>query len=425
TTVILSLFLPHPTLFKLQGSAKINKKVSTVKLARNFMDLKPGTKCLVAGWGVIRNGDRKPSDTLQEVNVTVIARHICNDTDHYNSQPVITMNMVCAGDKKGGKDACTHDLFPTGHHINVVGKEENAPPSRPYLVGLFNRRHLLCSGTLIKENWVLTAAHCFPNEDTYVILGGSSRTKREQGKHIANITKIFSYPGFNLLTFDHDIMLLQIQIKGRFSQDKKIVPLPKISDDMKPGTPCLVIGWGTINQRMGFDMLHELNVMVIDRSVCNDKKHYHSRPIVTRNMLCAGDKRQGADKCWITAKRNLQEYLCTHYPPNPDYTFDITKMPKEQLSFKDLVSYVYQVAGGMDCCDIMTKEEYKSTTVNGNAIILCFLFPQGDSGSPLICNGQQRGIASFVKKCSDHRYPGVYTLLTKDHLSWIQTVTES
>ncbi|XP_042303994.1 granzyme A-like [Sceloporus undulatus] len=235
--------------------------------------------------------------------------------------------------------------FETGHHINIAEKEEKIPPTRSYVAGLFSRRHLLCTGTLIKENWVLTAAHCFPNEDTYVILGGTSRTKRERGKRVANITKIFSYPGFNLLTFEHDIMLLQIQVKGRLNQDRKAVPLPKISEDIKPGTQCLVIGWGTINQRIGFDILHEVDVIVIDRNVCNDNKHYHSHPIVTRNMLCAGDKAQKTDKCW------------------------------------------------------------------------------GDSGSPLICNGQQRGITSFVKKCNDYRYPGVYTLLTKDHLSWIQTVT--
>ncbi|XP_015267995.1 PREDICTED: fibroblast growth factor receptor 4 [Gekko japonicus] len=50
----------------------------------------------------------------------------------------------------------------------------------------------------------------------------------------------------------------------------------------------------------------------------------------------------------FAAKGNLREYLRARRPPTPDYTFDVTKMPEEQLSFKDLVSCVYQVARGME-----------------------------------------------------------------------------
>lgn len=31
-----------------------------------------------------------------------------------------------------------------------------------------------------------------------------------------------------------------------------------------------------------------------------------------------------------------------------DYTFDVTKVPEEQLTFKDLLSCAYQVARGME-----------------------------------------------------------------------------
>ncbi|KFZ60648.1 Fibroblast growth factor receptor 4, partial [Antrostomus carolinensis] len=50
----------------------------------------------------------------------------------------------------------------------------------------------------------------------------------------------------------------------------------------------------------------------------------------------------------FAAKGNLRESLRARRPPTPDYTFDVTTMPEEQLSFKDLVSCVYQVARGME-----------------------------------------------------------------------------
>ncbi|XP_072107897.1 granzyme K-like [Mobula birostris] len=49
---------------------------------------------------------------------------------------------------------------------------------------------------------------------------------------------------------------------------------------------------------------------------------------------------------------------------------------------------------------------------------------QGDSGGPLICCKKYTGIVSFGgKDCTDPQKPGVYTLLTKKYIDWIQCTT--
>ncbi|XP_004483543.1 granzyme A-like [Dasypus novemcinctus] len=96
-------------LLQLKGKAKINKNVSILPLPKTGIDVKPGTACKVAGWGKINNNSPKPSETLREVNVTIIDRKICNDEKHYNYTPVIGMNMICAGNLRGGKDTCEGD----------------------------------------------------------------------------------------------------------------------------------------------------------------------------------------------------------------------------------------------------------------------------------------------------------------------------
>ncbi|KAE8614912.1 hypothetical protein XENTR_v10008347 [Xenopus tropicalis] len=48
------------------------------------------------------------------------------------------------------------------------------------------------------------------------------------------------------------------------------------------------------------------------------------------------------------SKGNLREFLRARRPPTPEDAFDITKVPEELLSFKDLVSCAYQVARGME-----------------------------------------------------------------------------
>lgn len=50
----------------------------------------------------------------------------------------------------------------------------------------------------------------------------------------------------------------------------------------------------------------------------------------------------------FAAKGNLREFLRARRPPTPDYAFNAARLPDEQLSFKDLVSCVYQVARGME-----------------------------------------------------------------------------
>ncbi|XP_009912999.1 granzyme A [Haliaeetus albicilla] len=96
-------------LLQLKKRARLNKAVQLIPLPTSDDDPKPGTTCTVAGWGQTRNYPKKPSDTLREVNITVISREICNDNHHYKNNPVITENMICAGAKNGGKDSCSGD----------------------------------------------------------------------------------------------------------------------------------------------------------------------------------------------------------------------------------------------------------------------------------------------------------------------------
>ncbi|GCC26732.1 hypothetical protein chiPu_0005150 [Chiloscyllium punctatum] len=93
-------------LLQLQSEAELNKYVNLLPLPTHYLDVKDGTVCSVAGWGWTSIKSNKGSDHLKEVNVTTINRSKCNSRQYYNGKPLITMNMLCAGDKLGGKDAC-------------------------------------------------------------------------------------------------------------------------------------------------------------------------------------------------------------------------------------------------------------------------------------------------------------------------------
>ncbi|MGH0141105.1 UNVERIFIED_CONTAM: hypothetical protein FKN15_072548 [Acipenser sinensis] len=71
---------------------------------------------------------------------------------------------------------------------------------------------------------------------------------------------------------------------------------------------------------------------------------------VARGMEYLASKRDGPLYVLVeyASKGSLREYLRARRPPGVDYTFDVTKVPEEQLTFKDLLSCAYQVARGME-----------------------------------------------------------------------------
>ncbi|XP_051806777.1 granzyme A-like [Acanthochromis polyacanthus] len=86
-------------LLELQTPVRKTKSVEWLKLGETVKDPAAGKHCLVAGWGEMKK------KKMSAVKVTVIDRVACNSDKHYNGNPVITSDMICAGStgkKKAG-----------------------------------------------------------------------------------------------------------------------------------------------------------------------------------------------------------------------------------------------------------------------------------------------------------------------------------
>ncbi|NWS23087.1 GRAA protein, partial [Pachyramphus minor] len=182
--------------------------------------------------------------------------------------------------------------------VDIIGGIEVAPHSRPFMAQIIEPEQHFCGGALIKENWVLTAAHCMVKEGK-VVLGAHSWKASEKQKQIFQIAKQIRYPCYDPTSKENDIMLVQLHKRARLTAAVQLIPLPTSDDDPKPGTICTVAGWGqTDNHRKTFSAtLREVNITVISRQVCNDKHHYNGKPVITENMICAGAKNGKKDSC--------------------------------------------------------------------------------------------------------------------------------
>ncbi|NXS10737.1 GRAA protein, partial [Neodrepanis coruscans] len=183
-----------------------------------------------------------------------------------------------------------------GLSVDIIGGNEVAPHSRPFMAQIFGPKESFCGGALIKEDWVLTAAHC-KMKGGKVVLGAHSLKKREKEKQTFQIANQIPYPCYDSSSKENDIMLIQLKGRAKLNEAVKLISLPNSEDDPKPETICTVTGWGLTqtHQKILSDTLREVNITVISRKICNDKQHYNGKPVITKNMICAGGKKK--DSC--------------------------------------------------------------------------------------------------------------------------------
>ncbi|KAM6216920.1 chymotrypsin-like elastase family member 2A [Rhynchocyon petersi] len=176
----------------------------------------------------------------------------------------------------------------------VVGGEDALPNSWPWQVSLQYSssgqwRHT-CGGSLIDNNWVLTAAHCISSSRTYrVVLGRHSLSTDEPGSVAISVSKLVVHEKWNpsKLSNGNDIALLKLANPVSLSDKIQLACLPPAGSILPNNFACYVTGWGRLQTNGALpDILQQGRLLVVDYATCSSPGWWGSS--VKTNMVCAG-----------------------------------------------------------------------------------------------------------------------------------------
>merc|ERR1712106_917970 len=187
---------------------------------------------------------------------------------------LLAVVAVATGAPKFSKQAISTPLSRGGGRI--VGGTEASPGEFPHQIALLRGGvggSLMCGGSLVAPNMVVTAGH--------------------------GVSKVMLHEDYDSWTIYNDICLLELSGEADFGSSViGAISLPSDGKEYSAGTMCTVSGWGTTSEGGSLgSTLMKVTVPVVSDDDC---RAAYGQSDVADSMICAGLDEGGKDSCQET-----------------------------------------------------------------------------------------------------------------------------
>ncbi|XP_013117819.1 trypsin-1 [Stomoxys calcitrans] len=169
----------------------------------------------------------------------------------------------------------------------IIGGEFASAGQFPYQVSLQMKGRHHCGGSLISENFIVTAAHCTigQNPANMKVVVGTTDLLSGEGKTY-NVAQFIMHPQYNSQTQDYDLSLIKLASPVTLGSSKiNKIELADKDTNFAADTMATISGFGAINGQLQLpNKLKYAKVQLWSRDFCNPK----NIPGITDRMICAG-----------------------------------------------------------------------------------------------------------------------------------------
>jgi len=184
-----------------------------------------------------------------KTNLNVLSQERFKEIVFENTEPLKTERYP--GYKRGSKSFADECGVP-GAEMFIVGGNEATPHKYPWMASLFftqgSSGTYFCGGTLISDEWVMTAAHCVDGATSMKVFLGAHNVREEEevGRLEFEAAEYFAHPNWISALIRNDIGLIRLPQKVEFNEFIRPICLPSYSDvdDNFAGLDAPASGWG-------------------------------------------------------------------------------------------------------------------------------------------------------------------------------------